>query len=528
MIVSPRYPSYRRQQILLFYGIYRLMLASALTVLATLPQPVTPALASVNPQSFLYASLAYVIVCILGLVVSVRGQLGGTQTLVLLLTDLLMQSLILHFWGGVGTGFGNLMIVSVGIGSLLLPLQQSLLVAAVAASGAVYTELLTGAATAGSEGELFQAALLGVAFFAITLILQYLTSRVRSTEQLARAQADTIVDLRHLNELIVQRMRTGIVVATWEGAIRLMNDAARDQLGLNDQRAFWLPLPLQRRLEAWQSDQFQRPDPLQMDDNHPQVQINFAPLQDTPRPDLILFVEDTGRMQQQVQHLKLASLGRLTASIAHEVRNPLGAISHAAQLLEEADNLEEGDRRLLTIIHNHSRRINDIIDTILRLSRREAFESEEWSLGELIDHCLDEYAQGHDQTNDIEVEGERAIRVRVDPRRMVQVLHNLIDNGLRYSEIQTGSRTLVIRLGKLADTNQPSIDIIDQGPGIPADQIRNLFEPFYTTEASGTGLGLYIAKELSEANRARLFHVERPRGTCFRIAFAHAAVQEQP
>lgn len=524
MIFSPQYPSYRRQQILFFYGIYRLMLASALSVLALLPDQIMPALPGLNPESFLYATLAYVIICIIGLVVTVRGQLGGTQTLVLLLTDLMMQALILHFWGGVSTGFGNLMIVSVAIGSLLLPLKQSLLVAAVAASGAVYTEML--GRTGDTERALFQAALLGVAFFAITLLLQYLTSRVRSTEQLAKAQADTILDLRHLNELIVQRMRTGIIVTTWEGAIRLMNDAARDMLGMSEQRAFWLPHPLQTRLEKWQLERDVRPEPLQMDSDHPQVQVNFAPLQEGARCDLILFIEDTGRMQQQAQHLKLASLGRLTASIAHEIRNPLGAISHAAQLLEEATGLEEGDRRLLQIINNHSRRINDIINTILKLSRKEDFDTQEWNIKEFIQQCVTEYQQSRPTPDDIQMTGPGAVKIRIDANRMRQVLKNLIDNGLRYSELQTGSRFLALKWGTLPDTEQPYLDVQDKGPGIPAEQAKHLFEPFFTTEASGTGLGLYIAKELSEANRARLFYIDRPEGACFRIVFAHAAVQE--
>lgn len=524
MIFSPQYPSYRRHQILFFYGIYRLMLASALTVLALLPEQIMPVLPRLNADSFLYASLAYVIICIIGLVITVRGQLGGTQTLILLLTDLMMQALILHYWGGVATGFGNLMIVSVGIGSLLLPLQQSLLVAAVAASGAVYTELIGDAGR--SQGSLVQAALLGVAFFAVTLILQYLTSRVRSTEQLARAQADTILDLRHLNELIVQRMRTGIIVVTWDGAIRLMNDAARDLLGMTEQRVFWLPQPLQTRLEAWQAEPGIRPEPLQMDSDHPQVQVNFAPLQEAPNCDLILFVEDTGRMQQQAQHLKLASLGRLTASIAHEIRNPLGAISHAAQLLDESEHLDGTDRRMLEIIHHHSGRIDTIINTILRLSRREGLETEEWNLRDFINLSLAEYRQGQSKKDQVKIIGKEDVRVRINPSRMKQVLHNLIDNGLRYSELQTGSRFLLIKTGILSDTRQPYLDIQDQGPGIPADQVKNLFEPFYTTESTGTGLGLYIAKELSEANRARLFYVHRAKGACFRIVFAHAAVQE--
>lgn len=524
MIFSNQYPSYRRQQILLTYGIYRLILASVLVVLALLPLESTPLMFGVSGDSFLYATLAYIVLCILGLVVTASGQLGAPQTVILLLTDLMLQSLILHFWGGVGTGFGNLMLISVGVGSLLLPLQPSLLLAAVAASGAVYTEIFSESDI--GDGNLFQAAMLGLAFFALTLVLQYLTSRVRSTEQLARVQADTILDLRHLNELIVQRMRTGIIVVSWQGSIRLINDAARDLLGMSEKRAFWLPAPIQQRLDSWKSQPGLRPEPLQMDAEHPEVQVNFANLQDTPQCDLILFVEDTGRVQQQAQHLKLASLGRLTASIAHEIRNPLGAISHAGQLLAESEHLSKSDRRLLEIIENHSLRINNIINTILNLSRKEDFESDVLNLSGFIKHCLEEYRQGQTRDCDVIIRGSDKISVRIDANRMKQVLHNLIENGLRYSEVETGTRQLSLEMGILDDTEQPYLDVKDAGPGVPEDQIPNLFEPFYTTESSGTGLGLYIAKELCEANRARLFYVKQPKGACFRIVFAHAAVQE--
>lgn len=237
-------------------------------------------------------------------------------------------------------------------------------------------------------------------------MLQYLTSRVRSTEQLAQAQADTILDLRHLNELIVQRMRTGIIVTTWEGAIRLMNDAAKDLLGMTEKRAFWLPQPVQKRMESWQAEPTERTEPLQMDKDHPLVQLNFAPLQESPKCDLIIFIEDTGRVQQQAQHLKLASLGRLTASIAHEIRNPLGAISHASQLLAENPSLDEGDQRLLSIVRNHSNRINTIINNILDMSRQLNLQLEPIYLREFLDDCLSEYCQGHLKSDNIEIKGD--------------------------------------------------------------------------------------------------------------------------
>ena len=327
MAFNLSHPAYRAQQLLFGFGIFRLILSTVFCVLAFVPSAVLELLPASNVESLQYATVAYLVLCILGMLLTVNENLSKTPVTVLLITDLLLIMLILRYGGGVDTGFGNLMLISVGIGGLLLPLQQSLLVAAIASSSIVYTELLP---LSGSQRDLLQAALLGVGFFTETVFLQYVGHRVKTTEQLVRAQADTILDLRHLNELIVQRMRTGIIVITNEGAIRLLNDAARDLLNITELRPFWLMKPLFSRLENWRTNALVITEPYQVDTDHPLVNISFAKLQPTEFSDIIIFLEDTGRMNQQAQQLKLASLGRLTASIAHEIRNPLGGISHSA------------------------------------------------------------------------------------------------------------------------------------------------------------------------------------------------------
>ncbi|EAR07705.1 sensor histidine kinase [Reinekea blandensis] len=517
------YPSYRAQQLLFTFGIFRLILATTLVVFTLLPDASAGVLPASNSESLRYAALAYLVLAILGLLVTVNEQLSKTPVTILLTTDLLLLMLIMRYAGGVDTGVGNLMLISVGIGGLLLPLQQSLLVAAIATSTVVYTEMLP---LKGTDNDLFHAALLGIGFFVETVLLQYVGHRVKTTEQLARAQADTILDLRHLNELIVQRMRTGIIVITNEGAVRLMNDAARNLLNIREHRPFWLTKPLFERLEQWRSNPQSAIANFQADADHPVVSINFAKLQDTDVSDLIVFLEDIGRMNQQAQQLKLASLGRLTASIAHEIRNPLGAISHAAQLLEEAPTLSSGDQRLLDIINNHSSRVNTIIETILELSRRRPSRLEIIQLSELFERCMSERelqtASGQEAINvNLTVDWP----VEIDVNQIKQVLHNLIDNGLRYSEQKTGKRLLQVTSGTLADTEQMYLDIEDRGDGVPSDQVKNLFEPFYTTETAGTGLGLYIAKELCEANQMQLSYVDDRPGACFRLVFSHAITQ---
>lgn len=513
-------PSFRAQQLLFGYGIFRLILSSGLCVLAFFPETAIELLPIVEKESLQLATVAYLALCVIGLLLTVNERLSKTPVTVLLITDLLMIMIIMRTTGGVESGFGNLMLITVGIGGLLLPLQQSLLVAAVATSSLVYTEMIP---LSDSDKALLQAALLGVGFFTETLFLQYVGHRVKTTEQLAQAQADTILDLRHLNELIVQRMRTGIIVITNEGAIRLLNDAARDLMNLTEERPFWLSKPLFDRLEQWRRDSMSSIPPYQADADHPIISINFAKLQPSAYSDIIIFLEDSGRMTQQAQQLKLASLGRLTASIAHEIRNPLGAISHAAQLLEEAPNLDKGDVRLLDIIHNHSQRVNNIIETILELSRRKPGNVDAIELNTLIKQCLQERELQTKANNDeIDTSAITELTVQLDVNQIKQVLHNLIENGLRYSEQNCARRSLIIRSGIQDDTGLNYLDIQDQGKGVPEDQVKNLFEPFYTTESSGTGLGLYIAKELCEANRIQLTYIKDQPGGCFRMIFSHS------
>ncbi|MFT7697522.1 MAG: two-component system sensor histidine kinase PilS (NtrC family) [Reinekea sp.] len=516
-------PVFRVQQLLFAFGIFRLILATGLCVLALLPETAKELLPSPNPESMQLATLVYLILTILGMLLTVNEQLSKTPITVLLITDILLLMLILRYSGGVDSGFGSLMLISVGIGGLLLPLRQSLLVAATATSSVVYTEILP---LDGATRDLLQAALLGLGYFAETLFLQYVGQRVKKTEQLARVQADTILDLRHLNELIVQRLRTGIIVVTSEGAIRLMNDAARDLLKETDNPPFWLSQSLQDRLASWQRNPHNEIEPIQADTEHPGVSVNIARLQTTETSDLIIFLEDSGRMQQQAQQLKLASLGRLTASIAHEIRNPLGAISHAAQLLDEAPALAEADKRLLAMIHTHSQRVNTIIETILELSRRRPKQISSIAAAALIEQCLAERELETERHQDqIEIAVEVNFNMEIDINQIKQALHNLIDNGLYYSGLHVGQRRLRLCTGELSGSEQYYLDIEDEGLGVPGDQIKNLFEPFYTTEHSGTGLGLYIAKELCEANRLKLSYVQNRRGGCFRIVFPHAFSQ---
>jgi two-component system sensor histidine kinase PilS (NtrC family) len=227
--------------------------------------------------------------------------------------------------------------------------------------------------------------------------------------------------------------------------------------------------------------------------------------------------------RQRAQQLKLASLGRLTASIAHEIRNPLGAISHAGQLLAESPNLDAQDQRLSGIIKEHCGRVNGIIENVMSLSRRETSMPEIFEL----EHWLETFYQ--EMTGRLDLASEEvivrkqvddAVHVRMDASQLHQVLWNLCENGLRYGR---SLPRLILRYGIRDDSQRPYLDVIDSGEGIPEDDIEHIFEPFFTTAGQqGTGLGLYLARELCEGNQASLSLLESTsEGCCFRILFAH-------
>jgi two-component system sensor histidine kinase PilS (NtrC family) len=327
-----------------------------------------------------------------------------------------------------------------------------------------------------------------------------------------------------VNRQIIQRMRTGILVVDAANRVRMANQSARALLGVSaDDDLSELPQPLEHHLNGWRDDTDLRAAPLQVRPDTPEIRVNFSAVRtDDPAADVTIFLEDTSEIAQQAQQLKLAALGRLSASIAHEIRNPLGAISHAAQLLRESQKLEPGDRRLTEIIRDHCQRMNGVVENVLETSRRRLPAPVRLTLREHLDHFATTFRDG-------EKDAEIAIRVtpqdtevRMDRGQLDQVLTNLVSNAIRHSREHAGCPGVRLEGGVDQRTERPYLNVIDQGPGVPDDAVERLFEPFYTTARSGTGLGLYISRELCEANHARLtYYRDHEGGACFRITFSH-------
>ncbi len=333
--------------------------------------------------------------------------------------------------------------------------------------------------------------------------------------------------MQKLAQQIVERMRTGIMVLDQDNKITMFNNAAAKLLSISGNKSPQLSgsPELQEKVEYWQITQT-NPSPIlhANSDTVDEVKINFAKLDHDKSSHTLIFLEDNRAITQQAQQLKLASLGRLTASIAHEIRNPLAAISHASQLLSEDSELPQGDKRLVEIINSHTKRVNQIIENILQLSRRrvgnpQIIRLDEWLPKFIKEYCANKKPQDHASIDCIAAD---PISAKFDLSQLQQVLTNLCDNGLRYSHPPEGYAPLVIEAGIDKNTAQPFIKVIDFGNGISKSNLIHLFEPFFTTENTGSGLGLYICKEICEANQALISYERTQEGlSCFHIQLAH-------
>jgi two-component system sensor histidine kinase PilS (NtrC family) len=452
----------------------------------------------------------------------------GVTSLTLLgvASDLAMGGLLLFVFGGLSSGVGVLLLITVAMSALLLPGRLALLAAAIASVTLLSESLHSLSVEGSSERNLAQAALLGTAFFLTVAIFYWLARLTRQSQELVERQGVDIANLAQINELIIQRMRTGILVLDSDGAVRRFNESGWYLLGTppsSETDVRKLSPDLFDRWRYWVTTGKHNNVPIQIAQGVPAVVPRFTRLGGEDDAATLCFLEDESMVYRRAEELTLASLGRLSASIAHEVRNPLAAISHAAQLLAESEELLDADRRLIEIIMNHCGRVNGIVENVLQLSRRERSRPECINLGPwgqgLVTDFKQSQSMGQDQLR--LVIDNREARALIDPSQLTQAVWNLLRNAIRYGRQPDQPAEITLRIRQPNPTQGALVEIIDRGPGIPAPHQRQLFEPFFTTRADGTGLGLYICKQLLGANQGSIEYVTVPGGgSCFRIQLA--------
>ena len=505
---------------------YRLLLSFSLVV-GYLYQPVGALLGYDNSAIFFAFANAYLIFSLYGVFSNVlRWPSLKAQIYLYSIIDIAVIMVFLHTSGGLSSGMGVLLIVVVSSTSVLTSPRTAVAYAA-ATSLLILGEHAYRVLESGADTSYFlQVGMLGATLFVSALVFSALAKRLSDSEQLAEKIGLDLENMGQLNEYIIQRMGSGVVVVDEKMQIRLMNEAARYLLGLSVKKGLppleQIAKPLAEQLLKWVDDNNYDSTVFRVTGSVA-VYPRFTRLGQDEYAGALILLEDTSMLDQQAQHMKMTAMGRLTASIAHEIRNPLGAISHAGQLLEESTNLDKADKRLTQIIREQSVRMNTIIENVMQLSRRDKSIPEKIKLSHWLTEFLDEFARGHDiDLSKIALEvSPEDVEIKFDPSHLHQILSNLCQNGIRHGGEHKGAHLLEIQAGTSRDVQGAFLDVIDYGPGIDAEMSGQIFEPFFTTASKGTGLGLYISRELAEANQAHLDYVPIPTGgSCFRITFA--------
>lgn len=500
--------------------VYRLLITAGLAFGALFSQSLfhVPAEFSLSLVAVFY--LLFALSCVI-----MRDKADAQWVRLFFLIDLLCIVFLMHLFGGVNTSLGLILVVFVLGAAALMNVRDAVAMAAIASLLILAEQGFQVLMNAADVGDFFRAGLFGSVYLFAALSISTLARQVSESRSLAEQRGIDLRNMSELNEYVIQRMGSGVIVVDDQDNITLTNDAAWYLMGFQERVAINrlenISRALYEQLRNWREAAFQEGHTLSITGSS-DVLPRFIGLGDGRAQGVLILIEDSSLLNQQAQHMKLTAMGRLTASIAHEIRNPLGAISHAAQLLTESQELQSADRRLVEIIQTNSARTNNVIENIMQLTRKDKASPETVVLRGWMNEFVEELLRNHKlEPEQIHwsVEPEDLV-VEFDPGHLHQILTNLCQNALLHGLTQAQRSYIELRIGVNADSRGPQLDVIDYGPGIDPETARQIFEPFYTTATKGTGLGLYIARELASVNQAKLDYVPVPSGgSCFRMTF---------
>ncbi len=507
-----------------YFNAYRLLVPTLLAIIYL--SPIKPQFLGEDlPQLFKWTLGLYLGFNLLSSAL-IKARILPFSWLVSLLvsSDIVAITLLMHSSNGIYSGIGMLLAVSSASASLLLANRFSLIFAAMAAIAVLAEQSYRQFILLQDANNYIQAGILGATFFVTSILSMILAQRAVESEAKARKRSEDVTRLQKLNERVIQYMGTGVLVVNKTGVIELYNQSAWKLLGMPDKlqtkRLVEINYALDKELRKWKKHRGYRPGNIHGHGDTLELEPKFQWFSEG-RDTALIFLEDRSQLTQTAQNLKLGSLGRLTASIAHEIRNPLGALSHAAQLLEESADLSQEDKSLLQIILNHGERMNTIIENIMDLSQRKEAKTQSIQLDILLPHFVDDFSISREPKPQITIELTPAkFRIPFDLIQLIQILTNLCENAVRFSLEKISKPIVLLSGGHKYGTKQFFLDVIDKGPGVTPENSQSIFEPFFTTSKKGSGLGLYLARELCVANGARLEYIPLTKGgSCFRIHF---------
>jgi len=531
---APTTPTDLAWRVIGLLNLYRLLVPLVLMTVQALAGPQW-ALLAIHPRLFLSACIAYLTAAVL-LIIARRLEWSSLRLAAMVNAgvDAAAIALILYASGGVSSGLGILLVLPVGATAVLAENKDAFLFAAISAISVLLQQIFVNLDGSAPSTDYTTAGVLGAVLFLIALSAWPIAHRLRESEALVRRQEVDLANLAQLSQYIIQHLRESILVIDTHDRIRLINESAAHILG--DTNAFPEALlgeaspRLLYLLETWRQNDgntvvFPAPDQTFVAaDGARIIRANFAPLGNTSPAPVIVFLEDTSILVEKVQQSKLAALGRLSASIAHEIRNPVGAMSHAAQLLGESTALAPGEKRLTEIMRTNADRVSTIINNVLQLSKREETRFESVSLLSWTEDFHEEFCETMQLPATRLVTSDATpgpgVEVRVDSSQLRQIVWNLCENALKHGATGRPNEIVEVRHGRLSPTGRPFLQVMDRGPGVNAEHAERIFEPFYSG-GRGTGLGLFLARELAQTNGATLLYEPRHGGgSIFRLVFA--------
>ena len=485
-----------------YFNLYRLVLTALFFLAVVFPNGWVSRLIGFPGEGLVFLVSLYALSVVLGLLLSIHWQRHfNTQLSLQVLVDVVVSGCLIYRAGGVVSGLGVLMLVSLAAASLVGRGRLVLFYAAQATLAVLIAQIGVVLFKEVDFASLFQAGLISAAFFATAILARLLGQRVMANEELARRRGIALDNQIRISQRVVERMQDGVLIVSRDGQVVRHNPMAAQMLGeVREGRMFRLPPALDAALAAWRAGtgsataEFSLPQ-------QGEWRARFES-SDSSDGEVLVFVEDLGRIRAQAQQLKLAALGRLTASIAHEIRNPLSSISHASELLREEchDDLQ---RRLLRIVGDNVSRLDRIVRDVLDLGRQRQAEPESVPLADFCRAFLDEFMSAEQLEPGVVVLSEDLhAAMRFDRSQLRQVLWNLLINALRHASRRPGAVHLQILAS--SQSGWVELHLRDDGPGIASADREKIFERFFTTHTQGTGLGLFIARELCAANGATL------------------------
>ena len=517
------------------YSVYRLILAGIMLTFG-LTQTAALQLGTFDERLFTNATNSYLVIAVLGVFLThFRSPSFSKQLYIHSITDIAFLLSIVYSSGGLNSGLGILLLLPVLLPSVLRPGQGSLLIAAITVIALLSIEAFMQTQNRNSSFEMFHTGVLSFFIMTISWLAGSWFENASKTAELAKRRGIDLANLSQLNQSILDQLQTGIVVLDQDGQLRHLNPTAWDMLGqpedwrnetlqvfapeLHAHLRYWLdkvsPKVASYDIKHWKTTEFT---------------MRLSQLGVKNQGVVLMYLEDTRQQREKQQDVKMASLGQLTANIAHEIRNPLGAISHAAQLLSESELLDKADERMIQIIQSNSKRMNGTIESVLNLSRksnpkRENIRLKLW-LNDFINDFVVQSSLDKKQINLFMDVADASIQF--DPTHLHQVMWNLCRNAEKYAKDDVSKLHIDIQGNHPSHTRDIMLNIIDNGKGVPEENIERLFEPFFTTSTKGdegTGLGLFMARELCLSNGCTLEYIKLPSGgSCFRLIFSQGNI----